>query len=502
MQQRKPRKKIEKINEIKNTDFYGQVIPDLKHLTATVKTKIKKSILGEEIISYEENFEINININDVHKSKALELKEALEKICKREMYLYQNKFFSYYTYDLEEEEKKKRFSDIVNCITSFDSEYSVENLIDVKDQEKFLNRMKNDGNIIHTNDYIYVYVEEKNILAIVAKTFLGNDKFTELVKSSVARDKVKFTDLVDVLDKKYLNKTAFIYTMFDYKMIESKLNEEMILEKEKKVEDGDIISSNKIKFEEMNYSKKNWANFFIEFDEVEQGFFVYLAGYKEKASYNRFSGTFNPLEKLVRELVVINDVKNRMGEEILREEELEEYKKTLPFKAKKRNIYVATLYNNIIPELDINQEKSKRMRWFVPVSSYKELKMLRDKYMLYEHIFTKKLEKMEYEENVSPDLLTPFINDIGECSLFVSKGGESLHYINLTLPEFNEIKAAYTFFDDSFADNQKEWDRNLEKAVSKYSDTGKDILENAMRRAELKHMLSEKELPVKRKKKI
>lgn len=487
----KGRKKIERIQEQKENAFYEAKVPEFKHLTVKVNTKIKTEKKGDELLSYKEDFTINIEINDIIKSKVIELKKELESICRRTLYLNSGKYFSYYTYDMEEEEKKVRFKAIIDCLQNFEKNYKPEELINIKEQQEFLSLFNAENNYrIEYKDLMIVYLENQNLLAIIAKEYLGKEEYIKLVNPSISRDKVKFTILADFLEKKYLNKAAFIYSINDYDFVKSQVKS---LEERKDIrEKQEILAviNDKDKFEALNYSKKNFANFFIEFNEEKKGFYFYLLGYKQKSTYGRYSDYLSSLEEIVKEIVVVQDRKSD-----LKKEEFEEYIKKFPYKVREEKIFSASLNGEIIPEVEIIKDKSERMRWFVPVSSYNELKIIRDSFIKNEKLFIKKVMPANYQFSQKIYSPYPIIDENGDCYIaFSKKLGVFDKQIQLSFPEFKDFKALMSEKSQHAPYLELLWNEKLYYSSKHLSAEGADmdkVLEDSYRRAELRYSLEE-----------
>lgn len=463
----------------KEGEYYGITLPEFKHLKVTVETKVYTVKSNDEVIQHDENFSIRIDINGILKSELLKLNEALNAAVERTLYINRNEFFSYYTYDISKEEGIAKFNKILKTLTDFDNQYSAEELINLDEQNELIAMFKSGE--VKDNFLSINYSEEKEKFYIVALDRVEMDEYRRLARNAQETDKVKFTFLDDI-HPKLKNKTCFIYSKNDYDFIQKEVNK-LIINKEKTIEaNKDKISSSKDMYTALNYDKNNWAGFFIEFSEEEQGFYFYLKGYKQKSNYRSMYERFSSLENLVREMVVIQSKVDTLN--------IEDQVGKHPFKIRLNKPFESSVSNEIIPEVTIIKEKTKRLRWFVPIDSYPELKLIHDKYIQNEHFFTKKVHKQQLNSGSSD--FCPTVSDLGNCYLYFSKDvSEPNNYIELSLPEFKDIRAILSE-KDIYGENEKVWEHNLYNATKELFEPNtsmEHILSEAYRRAELKYTL-------------
>ena len=463
----------------KENEYYGIGVPELKHLNVHVETKVYTVKSDEEILHHDENFSVKIEVKNILKSELLKLNMALNEATGRTLYLNRSEFFSYYTYDVDKEEGIIVFNKIMKVLSDFDKNYNIENIINIDEQNELISMFKS-GEV--KNDFISInYSEEREEFYIIALDRIETDDYRKFARNAKQTDKIKFTFLEDIYPK-MKNKTCFIYSKNDYEFIQKEVNS-LIENKNRAIDENNIkIENLKEQYLSLNYDKNNWAGFFIEFSEEEQGFYFYLKGYKQKSTYRSLYERFSSLENLVREIIVIQDRVNCL--------KIEDEVGKHPFKIRVNKPFESILSNEVIPDVTILKEKSKRLKWFVPIESYPELKLMHTNYMKNEKFFTKKFHKQIL--NIGTKSFVPFVNDSGNCYLYFSKNVEEPNgYIELSLPEFKDLKGLLSE-KDIYEENIRDWDENLYQATKSLLDVGalKDtVISEAYRRAELKYNL-------------
>lgn len=471
--------KQEKTKYTKEGEFRGVTVPEFKNIEVKVISTIYSVKKGDEVLIHDENFNINISVKNIIKSEIVNLNEKLNEATGRNLYVNRNEFFSYYTYDISKEEGLMKFNKILNVLTDFDKNYNISNLINVDEQNELIQMFNKNGAV--KDDLLMInYSQDREQFYIVALDRVEMDEYRRLAKNANQTDKIKFTFLEDIYPK-MKNKTCFIFHKNDYDFIQKEVNNLLVNKKTKISENKDKIQTDKEKYEALNYDKSNWAGFNIEFSEEEQGFYFYLKGYKQKNNY-RYAESFSSLEDIVREIVVIQE----RVDTINMEDEVGKY----PYKIRLNQPFLSNIYDEVIPEVKILKEKSKRLKWFVPIESYPELKLISDAYLKNEEIFTKKFVKQELD--VGTRNYVPVVSDLGNCYLYFGKDvGCPTGYIELSLPEFKNIKSLLEE-KESFERQSRIWEEGLYLSTKSLLEVGtakEIVVTEAYRRAELKYKL-------------
>lgn len=294
---------VNHIKEVKENQFLDITLPILDWIVIKLTENKLKLINSKtkEIEKIENNFNIEIFLEKKLNSEDKELSKKIQDICKLSFppYYWREKCYKFYTTEKtgSDEIKKEILINLFKCL----KQYELENKI-LFDQSNQIFEIDSKNKIkLETTDLIMKFNTEINRFVVLAKDFIGSDKYITLrsvaeysgnlinkenISSSNLNNFLLSTDFFaeDIINKKLEKKAYFIINPLKYATVK-KLFEIEFEKKEKFINEQKNISS-KYDLSIYNIEEDNVFDLKIKFIPENQCFEFYGKGYFDSVGFN------------------------------------------------------------------------------------------------------------------------------------------------------------------------------------------------------------------------
>lgn len=306
-------KKIRYDTVINNNNFINTIVPEYEIFKISLEASEKRKMKGEDLLSVDYDYVLKIHSDIPYLYKRM-LDEQLSVAFSLSWTPYnkQTKEYSYFTTKYNTNiEKEERLKNIFQVLKDFEIYYKEA----IKESEQSFNIDSVERKTYNDHEVIVKYNKDKNCFLVVAKRFLGSDKYPILRNAAHAFGTLSKTEykesgfLDEFIDwKKQKRDLSYFeispetyFTISNFIELKEEIRE---IFQENQLDILEKIGKEKLAF----FDEENIFNLKVVYDEKLKMFEFFCVGYSEPKSYEGILGKRNTLGFLAVNYILSKDI--------------------------------------------------------------------------------------------------------------------------------------------------------------------------------------------------